>query len=227
MPMTKGSALPPPWRRPFLKHLARYGNVHIACQLAQVDRSYVYRQRRDDPGFAGKWDAAKIEAGRQLRLRHDALPPRGRKTLQGGTLALSGMRGGRVRIERARRGRWTREDEIRFLNRYAATGNVEEASRAAGHRNSSAYQRRKYCARFAREWALAKALAQEGLPLRIVAAAKLWMDGAQGLHPIDPDDVPVMNLRDALDALAALYHLHPKWRDNNGKGWGDKDVWED
>ena len=50
------------WQRPFLAALKNTGNVRAACGHAGVERSTVYRARRDDPSFAKKWDEAKDEA---------------------------------------------------------------------------------------------------------------------------------------------------------------------
>ena len=48
----------PPWRRAFLRELARSGNVAAAAEKAGIDRSSAYQVRRRNAAFAASWERA-------------------------------------------------------------------------------------------------------------------------------------------------------------------------
>ncbi len=50
----------------FCEHLARHGNVRLACRAAQVSAQTAYRMRRADGQFRALWDAALVIARDQV-----------------------------------------------------------------------------------------------------------------------------------------------------------------
>lgn len=66
----------PAWERPFLYHLlAQRGVVRRAADLAGVDTARLYRFRKDDSLFAGRWDSvmALVRDRDAEAARRDAL----------------------------------------------------------------------------------------------------------------------------------------------------------
>jgi len=119
---------PPRWRVPFLCALREYGNVQLACDKALVHRSYLYRMRKRDPLFAAEWAQAKAEAAKAFSGCVAATPAGKRWHSDGSGLVItSGKSGAPRRAERARAYRWTRADELRFLDALASTCNVQLA----------------------------------------------------------------------------------------------------
>lgn len=50
------------WHDTFLAELRQCGNVRAACYRAKVERSTVYRARKEDPEFAEAWKSALEDA---------------------------------------------------------------------------------------------------------------------------------------------------------------------
>lgn len=50
------------WREPFLKMLAKSGNVLLACQAAAVTRSTAYREKSLHASFSAEWNEAMGKA---------------------------------------------------------------------------------------------------------------------------------------------------------------------
>ena len=50
------------WRPAFLAALAEAGNVRLACDAAQIDRTTAYDLRKADQEFAAEWDRALEDA---------------------------------------------------------------------------------------------------------------------------------------------------------------------
>jgi hypothetical protein len=51
-----------PWQKGFLAVLRESGNVRLACDAAQIDRSTAYARRNVDEAFAAAWEHALSEA---------------------------------------------------------------------------------------------------------------------------------------------------------------------
>lgn len=52
----------------FVKSLAEFGNVRLACKAAGIARSWAYAQRAENPEFAEAWQSALQEGVDQLEL---------------------------------------------------------------------------------------------------------------------------------------------------------------
>ena len=50
------------WREPFLKMLAKSGNVLLACQSSAVTRSSAYKEKSLNRAFSAQWDEAMAKA---------------------------------------------------------------------------------------------------------------------------------------------------------------------
>lgn len=204
---------PPRWRAPFLRALREYGNVQLACDKALVHRSYLYRTRKCDPLFAAEWDQAKTDAAKALSGCVTATPAGKCWHSDGGGLVItSGKSGAPRRAERARTYRWTRADEIRFLNVLASTCNVSLACEAAGHNSGSAYARRSRWPGFAAEWKVALRNGVQALDLHLLHDACKRMESG---HVGVPQEIAVQSVTDAISLLA--YHkkqavvMRPAW----------------
>ena len=62
------STKPRPWQAPFLRALARSGNVRVAAREAGVDRSSAYTRRKSDPVFAARWGRAVQREEPRIRV---------------------------------------------------------------------------------------------------------------------------------------------------------------
>ena len=56
------------WQVIFLNELAETSNVKAACSAAAVSQSLVYKTRREDADFAGRWYAALAEGYDNLEM---------------------------------------------------------------------------------------------------------------------------------------------------------------
>lgn len=204
---------PPRWRARFLRALAEYGNVQLACDKALVHHSYLYRMRASDPLFAAEWNLAKADAAKAFSGCITATPAGKCWHSDGsGLVVTSGKSGAPRRAERARAYRWTRADEIRFLDALASTCNVNLACEAAGHHTGSAYARRSRWPGFAAEWKVALINGLQAFDLRLLHDANERIEnGYVGV----PKEVAVQSITDAISLLA--YHkkqsvaMRPAW----------------
>lgn len=56
---TKNRSKRLPWKRAFIKHLSKHGNVWRACQETPIDHGYAYRMRSKSERFKTAWNNAK------------------------------------------------------------------------------------------------------------------------------------------------------------------------
>jgi hypothetical protein len=192
---------PPRWRAPFLRALAKTGNVKLSADRAPVHHSHVYRLRRKDAEFAAAFDAARAEAA--ARLVSSPSPSLARCTGDAlrGELVLFRTRTGRPHLRAPRANGWTRAKEKAFLDALASKCVVTTAARIAGVTASAAYQRRLRWPGFAAEWKVALKNGVQALDLRLLHDASAVMEnGYVGI----PGDITVKSVDDAIAVLA--YH---------------------
>lgn len=209
---------PPRWRAPFLRALATTGNVQLACEKALVHQSYVYRFRAKDPNFAADMASARAEALAHLSTHESATPSKGLWHSDGSGLAITSRRNGApYRAERARTYRWTRKDELTFLDTLASTCNVTLACEAAGHHTSSAYARRRRWPAFAKEWRVAIENAAQALQLKMMADTLERMENG---HLGIPDDIAYTTVENAIK----LVGYHQKYAAREKRAWNRNPV---
>jgi hypothetical protein len=174
--MAKSRAAPA-WRRGFFVRLAATGNATLAAKRAGVAKTWVYRWRREDAGFAAEWQEALDRFARRMRgrarqgvARRRAVRRSDAETREGALIARRG-RGGRPQLAAARESDWSDDKEAEFFAMLGATLNVTAASAAAGFASKTAWARRRADAAFARRW---DAVMEEGshrLELRLMELA--------------------------------------------------------
>jgi hypothetical protein len=169
------SNTPPAWRRGFFVRLAATGNATLAAKRAGVARTWVYRWRREDAGFAAEWQEALDRFARRTRARpRKAAGPRpqGRRIdARDGPLIARRTRGGRPQLAAARDSDWTDDKEAEFFAVLGATLNVTAASKAAGFASKTAWARRRADAAFARRWDAVMEDGAHRLELRLMELA--------------------------------------------------------
>jgi hypothetical protein len=192
---------PPRWRAPFLRALAKTGNVKLSAERAPVHYSHVYRLRRKDAEFAAAFDAARGAAAVQLAGSPSPSLAKCTGDALRGELVLFCTRTGRPHLRAPRANGWTRAKEKDFLDALASTCVVTTAARMAGVSPSAAYQRRLRWPGFAAEWQVALKNGVQALDLRLLHDANEFMEnGYVGI----PDDITVKSVDDAIAVLA--YH---------------------
>lgn len=140
-------------RDAFLAALEGSGNQTLAAEKACVSRSWVCKERWNNPEFDSACRAAIASADARLRGAEGNRPEaEGWGHLDGVELVVRGTNGRRVQVARARAGQWTARSEDRFLQVFAATCNAKAAYEAAGKSKGSAYTHRKRWPAFARRW---------------------------------------------------------------------------
>lgn len=78
---TRSRAKPLTWEQAFLDSLRKLGNITLACEAAQIDRSTPYARRDADEKFAAAWDDAleesidRLEAEARRRAEEGTLKP--------------------------------------------------------------------------------------------------------------------------------------------------------
>lgn len=194
-PMTQPKP-PPPWRRAFLRVLARCGSVALAAEHCGIDRTSAYQYRKRNPAFAASWDRALATARARLNGAapdRPAAQPRPRNDL-----FLRSSKTGRVCVARAGPGRWSARAEAAFLTELAASANVAAAARAAGVSAQAVYQRRRLWPEFARAWRAALAEGYDRLEAHLLHAATATLDPEP---PDVPSEAPAMSIDQAMNLL--------------------------
>jgi hypothetical protein len=213
---------PPPWRRAFLRALARGGSVALAAHTVGIDRSSAYQARKSNPAFAASWERALADARlalsgagqgpagpeaddrrRPLRLRDDEV--------------VRGSKAGRPCVVRAGPGRWSVAAERAFLAELTASANVKAAARAAGVSAVAAYNRRRLWPAFAAAWEAAKAEGYERIEMLLLCAATATLDPEPA---VDAREAPLMSVEQALKLL-----LHRAGREGARRGRGRGYGW--
>ncbi|MEP7348509.1 MAG: hypothetical protein ABI668_01005 [Sphingorhabdus sp.] len=208
---------PPRWRAPFLRALAKTGNVKLSAERAPVHYSHVYRVRKRDAEFAAAIDAARAEAAE--RLADSPSPSLAKCTgdAMRGELVLFRTRTGKPHLRAPRANGWTRAKEKDFLDALASNCVVTTAARMAGVTPSAAYQRRLRWPGFAAEWKVALKNGVQALDLRLLHEASEFMEnGYVGI----PGDITVKSVDDAISVLA----YHKKQMDADRPAWNRKPV---
>ena len=203
---------PPRWRAPFLRALAKTGNVKLSAGRAPVHYSHIYRLRRKDAEFAAAFEAARAEAAEQLADSPLPLLARCTGDAMRGELVLFCTRTGRPHLRAPRANGWTRAKEKAFLDALASTCVVTTAARIAGTTASAAYQRRLRWPRFAAEWQIALKNGVQALDLRLLHDASAYIEnGYAGI----PGDIAVKSVDDAIRVLAyhkkQMHAYRPAW----------------
>ena len=220
-------------KRAFLTCLEQTGNQTLSAERAKVSRSWVCLHRRTDPAF----DAACREAIElaKMMLRDDAAvvpeanaPPlaphlKGRgnggrmpahprwRYHDGVELVVSGTRGRRTQLRRAKVSQWTGRVEQRFLAVLAGTANVRLACREVGLWPPSAYAHRRQFPGFARAWDQAVEIGMCELESRIHENLNHFFDREM------PEPVTPMRNVSVTDAIR-LMRLHEKREREKRKG---------
>lgn len=211
-PEMAGPAAAAPWRRTFLRELARSGSVKLAAALCGIHRTSPYAHRKTNPAFAASWERALAEARERLGAG------------QAGELAAAprlaedefvrSSKSGKPCIARAGPGRWSARREKAFLDELANSANVSAAAAAAGVSTTAVYNRRRLRPDFARAWDEALRQGYARLEAHLLCAAT---------SALDPD--PAFEVRGELDVgfaeglnLLRLHHAavhggHPRRHD--------------
>lgn len=213
------------WRRGFFVRLAATGNATLAAKRAGVARTWVYRWRGEDAGFAAEWQEALDRFARRMRTRAVRRRPVRRKDAptREGPLIARRTRGGLPQLAMARDSDWTEDKEAQFFAVLGATLNVTAASRAAGFTSKTAWARRRADAGFERRWAAVMDEGQHRLELRLMELA------ARDIGALADEDAG------AADALAEARPPDPdlaKWlltyrrggARPKGRGWQPAEV---
>ncbi|MGH8337528.1 MAG: hypothetical protein ACRETL_12045 [Gammaproteobacteria bacterium] len=208
---------PPRWRAPFLRMLAKTGNVKLSAERAPVHYTHVYRLRRKDAEFAAAWDAARANAAERLGGSRSPLLDKCTGDAIRGELVLFRTRAGKAHLRPPRANGWTRAKEKAFLDALASTCVVTIAARIAGVTPSAAYQRRLRWPGFAAEWKIALKNGVQALELRLLHDACEHLDDPYVGIPLD---LTVRSVDDAISVLA--YHKKQMWRYR--PAWNTKPV---
>ena len=175
-------------KKAFLKALSTSGNQTLSAERVKVSRSWVRLHRSIDAAFDTAVRAA-IEAAKvalRERASTDAAlgrrgtnrPPSGWGFANGVELVVSGSRGRRTQVRRAKCGGWTRRTEQKFLIALSESCNVKAAVRSAGMSQSSAYAHRHRWPAFAREWDEAVAIGYAALEAALIEGANAFFERA-------------------------------------------------
>lgn len=133
----------------YLTTLATTGNATLAAERAGVSRSWAYKKREADAGFAALF--REMAAIARARLR--------------------------VRVNRDRADGWTADKEARFLERLTDTCSVWLAAAEVGLTAHSAYGRRLARPEFAAAWAEAERAHWPPMDQPWIAAALCFLEG--------------------------------------------------
>ena len=203
---------PPRWRAPFLRTLAKTGNVKLSAERAPVHFSHVYRLRKKNAEFAAAVDAARAEAAERLGDSPSPSLTKCTGDAVRGELVLFRTRTGRPHLRVPRTNGWTRAKEKDFLDALASNCVVTTAASIAGVTPSAAYQRRLRWPAFAAEWKVALKNGVQALDLRLLRDAGAFMEsGYVGV----PGDFTIKSVDDAIRVLA----YHKKQMDARRRAW--------
>ena len=203
---------PPPWRRVFLRALARSGSVALAAQRSGIDRTSAYQVRKANPAFAASWDRALAAARERLEA---AAGPRLR-----GDEVVRASKSGKPCIVRAGPGRWCADSEAAFLDALAASANVKAAARAAGISAVAVYNRRRQWPAFRAAWDAAKAEGYVRIEMLLLHAATATLDPEAAEEArTDGSEPPEMSVDQAMKLLFHRDGAHGA-RGGRGRGYG-------
>lgn len=195
---------PPPWRRAFLRELARTGSVEGAAEHCGICKTTAYQLRKNNPSFAVSWERA------QAKARESFGDAPGRRPVLRPNETIRSSKSGKTCVMRTGPGRWSASKEALFLAELTATANVRAAARAAGVSTTAAYNRRKLWPAFAAEWHAAVAEGWARIETLVVCAATTTLDPEP--LPERAYEEPRMSMELAVKVWLAL----------NGRQRGDK-----
>jgi len=118
----------------FLRAFAATGNQGLAAEQAGVSRSTIRNRRKADPGFDGRWRAARADSAGRLAGAGSNRPPPGWERRGGAALAVT--RAGKL-VRSPSASRWTPGTEARFLGKLRQCNNLKLACGRAGMTISS------------------------------------------------------------------------------------------
>ena len=171
----------PPWRRGFLRVLARTGNVKLSAREAGVDHSTAYYHRKTDARFAAAWGEALKKAESGLRGINGNRPsPRpspasGRGSKAGELIVRQSKRHG-AQLVRVGAGRWNGAAERAFFGELGRTACVRRAAEACGFSTTALYKRRDKYADFAGRWDAVEEAAKARILSYLVSATIATFD---------------------------------------------------
>lgn len=201
----RGNRKEPRWVIPFLRALARTGEVRAAAEDAGIDHTTAYVRRRTHVEFAGLWRGALAAHERWKQLQQEegiaairdapspGSPPASSRTpvcpQHTGPAATSPPERGRGelvasagRVKRVGEGRWTQAKEKAFFAELAATANVSRAAKAAGVSTNAVYARRMKQPLFRAKWDAVLETGRAAIEMKLVEAAN---------RTFDPDELDV------------------------------------
>jgi hypothetical protein len=207
----------PVWRddvaEAFLKVLRETGNVQAAIRAVGHGDMF-YRRRREDPGFALRWEEAAAAADHDLRSEGESArspfrtaagahpagtpgshrgefpAPAAKSKSEPREPVIRRNRAGRLQLALARDGDWNGEVEARFLAHLRSSGNFLAAARAVGFHFTSIYERMRKWSGFAREVDEALREADVMLEYGLVGHANAVMRAPDEPRPEGEDEVP-------------------------------------
>jgi len=205
---------PPRWTIPFLRALARTGDVRAAAEDAGIDHSTAYARRRAHGEFAAAWDEALrgFEAAKAAREAEEVAllsapsPSHGSAVgvqcspvSQTGSalpsLSLEGRGVGGAQLKRAGHDRWSQAKEKLFFDELAATANVKRAAAAAGVSTNAVYARRMKQPVFRAKWDAVLETGRAAIEMRLVEAAN---------RSFDPDEIDTGDVEPKVSVVEAI-----------------------
>jgi hypothetical protein len=155
----------PRWTIPFLRALARTGDVRAAAEDAGIDHTTAYARRKTHADFAGLWRGALAanERWRELKQEEEL------RSVRPASPAPGSPRGAQIR--RDGHGRWSQTKEKLFFDELAATANVKRAAAAAGVSTNAVYARRMKQPVFRAKWDAVLETGRAAIEMKLVEAA--------------------------------------------------------
>jgi hypothetical protein len=191
---------------PFLRALARTGDVRASAEDAGIDHSTAYARRKVYADFAADWEGAlgahavRREEKREAELASLAPPPPSVVPLPTGSAGREELVAGGAQLKGAGHDRWGKRKEELFFAELAATANVKRAARAAGVSPNAVYQRRMRDAHFRAKWAAVLETGRASIEMHLVEAANRSFEPEE----LDTGDVqPKVSVAEAIRIVQA------------------------
>jgi hypothetical protein len=185
---------------PFLRALARTGDVRAAAEDAGIDHSTAYARRRAHGEFALAWDEALVAHG-EARVTREAAevaavaPSPSRSLAAGPSLSLEGRGSSGAQLKRAGHDRWSQAKEKLFFDELAATANVKRAAGAAGVSTNAVYARRMKQPVFRAKWDAVLETGRAAIEMKLVEAAN---------RSFDPDEIDTGDVQPKVSVAEAI-----------------------
>ena len=182
----------PRWVIPFLRALARTGEVRAAAVDAGVDHSTAYARRRTHPDFAGLWRGAVVAHQKLKKAEEEeaiaalrpgsgqalkkAPPPASLVPLPTGSAGREELIGVGGKLKRVGNGRWSAAKEKIFFEELAATANIRRSAAAAGVSYNAVHARRLKQPLFAAKWDAVARSAKASIDMYLIEETKKTFD---------------------------------------------------